>query len=198
MLADDRRSWQLQPDATWVPDRDTSRAGRARSTRSRCSRRTPSRTGSVVGRPAPTRRRRRLAGPAGMSARPVDATGRGRAEVPGRRPGRRRALPRRRGDRRVQRHRPRRARRSSRTATSTPRDGALARAGFAVRLRQPGSGTIVSVKSLGRTEGPGGSIRREELEGPGRPDRRARSTGRRRTPARWSSSRPATRRSSSS
>ena len=45
-------------------------------------------------------------------------------------------------------------------------DGALTRAGFAVRVRQSGRGTVVSVKSLARTEGPGGSHRREELEGP--------------------------------
>ncbi len=45
-------------------------------------------------------------------------------------------------------------------------DGALGRAGFAVRLRQNRIGTIVSVKSLGYTDGPGGALRREELEGP--------------------------------
>jgi CHAD domain-containing protein len=45
-------------------------------------------------------------------------------------------------------------------------DGSLQRAGFAVRLRMSGGETIVSVKSLSRTEGPGGSVRREELEGP--------------------------------
>ena len=44
--------------------------------------------------------------------------------------------------------------------------GALTRAGFAVRLRQSGRDTIVSVKSLARTNGAGGAIRREELEGP--------------------------------
>ncbi|HKB28393.1 MAG TPA: CYTH domain-containing protein, partial [Candidatus Limnocylindrales bacterium] len=44
--------------------------------------------------------------------------------------------------------------------------GALTKAGFAVRLRQSGRETIVSVKSLARTNGAGGSIRREELEGP--------------------------------
>jgi len=44
--------------------------------------------------------------------------------------------------------------------------GALTRAGFAVRLRQSGRETIVSVKSLARTNGAGGSVRREELEGP--------------------------------
>ena len=47
--------------------------------------------------------------------------------------------------------------------------GALTRAGFAVRLRQSGRDTIVSVKSLARTEGAGGSVRREELEGPADP-----------------------------
>jgi CHAD domain-containing protein len=46
------------------------------------------------------------------------------------------------------------------------RDGALAQAGFAVRLRQSGADTIVSVKSLARIDGAGGSISREELEGP--------------------------------
>jgi CHAD domain-containing protein len=45
-------------------------------------------------------------------------------------------------------------------------DGAMAKAGFAVRVRRSGRGTVVSVKSLARTEGPGGSVRREELEGP--------------------------------
>lgn len=45
-------------------------------------------------------------------------------------------------------------------------DGAIARAGYAVRIRQTGRGTVVSVKSLARTEGAGGSVRREELEGP--------------------------------
>jgi CHAD domain-containing protein len=45
-------------------------------------------------------------------------------------------------------------------------DGAMAKAGFAVRLRQSGRGTVVSVKSLARTEGAGGSVRREEVEGP--------------------------------
>ncbi len=44
--------------------------------------------------------------------------------------------------------------------------GAIAKAGYAVRIRQTGRGTVVSVKSLARTEGAGGSMRREELEGP--------------------------------
>ena len=45
-------------------------------------------------------------------------------------------------------------------------DSAMTRAGFAVRVRQSGRDTIVSVKALARTEGAGGSVRREELEGP--------------------------------
>jgi CHAD domain-containing protein len=44
--------------------------------------------------------------------------------------------------------------------------GALAKAGFAVRLRQTGRGTVVSVKALARGDGPGGAARRAELEGP--------------------------------
>ncbi|HET9345520.1 MAG TPA: CHAD domain-containing protein [Candidatus Limnocylindrales bacterium] len=44
-------------------------------------------------------------------------------------------------------------------------DGALARAGFAARLRQTAKGTTVSVKSRGR-RGDGAAHRREELEGP--------------------------------
>jgi CHAD domain-containing protein len=45
-------------------------------------------------------------------------------------------------------------------------DGALARAGYAVRLRQAGGETLVTVKSRSHTDGPDGSIHREELEGP--------------------------------
>jgi CHAD domain-containing protein len=45
-------------------------------------------------------------------------------------------------------------------------DGALARAGFAARLRQTAKGTTVSVKSVGRRSGNGAVHRREELEGP--------------------------------
>lgn len=45
-------------------------------------------------------------------------------------------------------------------------DGAMARAGFAVRIRQSAKETLVSVKGLARTSGAGGSSRREELEGP--------------------------------
>ncbi len=45
-------------------------------------------------------------------------------------------------------------------------DGALARAGFAVRLRQTGGETIVSVKGLAHGEGANGAMHRDELEGP--------------------------------
>ena len=45
-------------------------------------------------------------------------------------------------------------------------DGALARAGFAARLRQTAKGTTVSVKSLARRPAGVGAHRREELEGP--------------------------------
>jgi len=48
-------------------------------------------------------------------------------------------------------------------------DGALGAAGYAVRLRQSKSGTTVSVKSLASSEGPGGAVRREEVEGPADP-----------------------------
>ena len=45
-------------------------------------------------------------------------------------------------------------------------DGALARAGFAVRLRQSGGETLVTVKSRAHTNGEDGSFRRDEMEGP--------------------------------
>ncbi|CAN5468676.1 hypothetical protein BH20CHL7_BH20CHL7_18630 [soil metagenome] len=45
-------------------------------------------------------------------------------------------------------------------------DGALARAGYAVRLRETHGDTVVSVKSLHATSGAGGAFRRVELEGP--------------------------------
>jgi CHAD domain-containing protein len=45
-------------------------------------------------------------------------------------------------------------------------DGALARSGFAARLRQTAHGTTVSVKSTVRRNGAAGPHRREELEGP--------------------------------
>ncbi|MFL5650389.1 MAG: CHAD domain-containing protein [Chloroflexota bacterium] len=45
-------------------------------------------------------------------------------------------------------------------------DDDIARAGYAARIRRTARGTVVSVKSLARTEGAGGAMRREELEGP--------------------------------
>jgi CHAD domain-containing protein len=45
-------------------------------------------------------------------------------------------------------------------------DGRLERAGFVARLRQRGGDTIISLKSIAREAGPGGSFRRVELEGP--------------------------------
>jgi len=45
-------------------------------------------------------------------------------------------------------------------------DGAMARAGFAARLRQTAKGTTVAVKSAVRRSGTGNVHRREELEGP--------------------------------
>ncbi|MEA2546563.1 MAG: hypothetical protein QOI09_1836 [Chloroflexota bacterium] len=45
-------------------------------------------------------------------------------------------------------------------------DGAMARAGFAARLRQTAKGTTVAVKSAVRRVGSGNVHRREELEGP--------------------------------
>ena len=122
------------------------------------------------------------------------ATGRGRAEVPrrGSRPGR--ALPRRRGDRVVQRRRGR-----ARVPVRGPLRRHRRRGAGAGRLRRPDSAerrdTIVSVKALSRSEGPGGSVRRDELEGPADRTRRparvagvgrslARPRARRRRPAR--------------
>jgi CHAD domain-containing protein len=45
-------------------------------------------------------------------------------------------------------------------------DGALARAGFAARLRVSRNGTLVTVKSMSRRPGAGNAHRRDELEGP--------------------------------
>ena len=197
MLADDRRSWQLRPDATWVRTEalegregtiDTFEVMKEDALDARQRRRdAPHRPGC----------RRRLAGPARMSQttveRPIEVelkyrvvdlaaaerylvaeeigsfTGHGRAALDAAR-GSLRGHGRRRDD-----------------------DGP----GFAVRLRQPGSGTIVSVKSLARTEGAGrvdaprGARRVRPTGRPGR------STGPPRTPGRSCSSWPVTRRWSS-
>ena len=45
-------------------------------------------------------------------------------------------------------------------------DGAMARAGYAARLRQSPAGMLVTVKSLGRADAGGSIHRRDELEGP--------------------------------
>ena len=65
-------------------------------------------------------------------------------------------------------------------------DGALARAGFAARLRQTAKGTTVSVKSIGRRNGDGAAARRiaarSSRDRPTGPP--ARATGPTPTPAR--------------
>jgi CHAD domain-containing protein len=48
-------------------------------------------------------------------------------------------------------------------------DGVCAAAGYAVRLRTGKGGTLVSVKGLDHLDGPGGSVRRTEVEGPADP-----------------------------
>ncbi len=107
MLADDRRSWQLQPDATWVRTETHHRGARARSTRSRCSRNRPSRRVTSRTRragpgPAPARWiRARDRGDRAHGTTEGCTSGRGRAQVPRARPGRRRALPDRPDDRAV-------------------------------------------------------------------------------------------------
>ncbi len=196
MLADDRRSWQLQPDATWVrtethrgPGGHHRHVRDAQGGRPRArQRRGRARIGPV---PAPARWTR--AHEPDQSQRPIEVELKYRvvdlaaaerylvAEEIGAFSGTAAARSSQFEDRYVD------------TA-----DGALARAGFAVRLRQSGRGTIVSVKSLARTEGAGrlACAARSWRDRPTGPP--GRSNGRPRTPARWSSSWPATRRSSSS
>ena len=196
MLADDRRSWQLQPDATWA--RTEALEGRegtidtfevlkedALATRQR---RRPRRAG-----PAPAPARWTRAHEPRPVARPVEVELKYRvvdlaaaerylvADEIGAFSGTAAARSSQFEDRYVD------------TA-----DGALARAGFAVRLRQSGRGTIVSVKSLGthrRRRRLACAARSSKVRPTGPPGR---STGRRPTPARSSSSWPATPRSSSS
>ena len=172
MLADDRRSWQLLPDATWVRTEvltgipgtiDTFETLKDRGPGPRAHRR----------HPAPAGRRRRLAGPprvtetgptrgSGQARRPP---GRSRAQVPRPRPAGRRALPR------GATIGPFIGASQARSTQMEDRyvdtaDRAMERAGFAVRLRSSGSGVVVSVKSRTKREGPGGAVGREELEGP--------------------------------
>ena len=186
---DHRRDARRRPPVVAAPARRDvaagprpSRAGRAPSTRSRRSRRTPSpRAASVAAPPRPVGRR--IAGPAGMtetSARPVEVELKYRvvdlaaaerylvADEIGAFSGTAAARSSQFEDRYVD------------TA-----DGALTRAGFAVRVRQSGRGTIVSVKSLARTEGPGGVAPARRAGRTRRSDRRpARMAGVRRAVAR--------------
>ncbi len=194
MLADDRRSWQLRPDSTWV--RTEALEGREGTIDTfEVMKEDALDHGGVVASTASTGRRRRLAGPARMSPtvehpvevelkyRVVDLAAAERylaAEEIGAFSGTAALRSSQLEDRYVD------------TA-----DGALGRAGFAVRLRQSGRGTIVSVKGTERTEGPAGrcAARSSRVRPTGRPGR---STGRPRMPDRSCSSWPATRRCSSS
>src|SRR4029078_1652853 len=116
------------------------------------------------GRPAAARCRRRLIGPAGMtetSARPVEVELKYRVVDLA-------AAERYLGAEEIGAFTGTAAARSSQFEDRyvDTADGALTRAGFAVRARQSGRGTRVSGDSLARTESPGGAHRREELEGP--------------------------------
>ena len=71
-------------------------------------------------------------------------------------------------------------------------DGALAKAGFAVRLRQSGADTIVSVKSLTAGAGRWWRGRARRARGASRSGGARPRSGRPRTPGRSSSSTPAT------
>ena len=190
MLADDRRSWQL---GTTAPGDGPRRSSAARARRHARGAEGARARGECGGRDAaPSARRRRLARSRAGHLGPRDPAhddhaglapaGRGRAEVPRRRPGRRRSLPRGRGDRGVQ---PSSAVRSTQLEDRyiDTADGALARAGFAARLRRRrrarrSASSRRSAASHGQCPSPRGA------RGAGRPDRRTRATGRRRMPVR--------------
>ena len=159
-----------------APDRGDHGPARAPSTRSRCMKDDALDGGGGRDRAAST------AAPA--SARSIRArddhvrrrpTARGRAEVPGRRPGGRRALPGGRRDRRRSSGTRRLRSSAGRGPLRRHADGALGRAG----LRRPAApvrstATIVAVKSArSGPSGAGGSVRRRRSS-------RARPTGRRR------------------
>ena len=170
MLADDRRSWQLQPDGTLDPDGGAPvRRGHDRHLRRAQGGRRDG--GRARRRPAPAGRRGRLDGSArvtdGIAQRPIEVelkyrmsgVGAGRAPARG--------------------GRARRAVRPSGRPTDvlhedryldTP-DGALAAAGYAGRLRSTDGGTIITLKGLQRQDDGGAAHRREELEGPADPSR---------------------------
>ena len=153
MLADDRRSWQLQPDASWVRTEvlegrpgtiDTFEVLKERALTS----------GARGGGAAPPGFRSRLAGPARVTAegiRPMEVELKYRV---GELAAAERLLAADRvGPFAVTGGRARSTQLEDRYVDTA--DGALGRAGFAVRLRQSGGETIVSVKSLARTDGPG-------------------------------------------
>ena len=121
MLADDRRSWLLQPDGALDPDRDRPVARRARSRRSPCSRRMPWPPSPLADAPHRAHARPGRWTRARDGRRGRGAAARGRAQVPDDRHRRRRPAA---GDGRPRRSRMRstRSRRwSTRTATSTRR-----------------------------------------------------------------------------
>ena len=135
----------------------------ARSTRSRRSRSARSTCGAVASVPRPAGCRRRLAGSAGVTR----ARGRWRsssstASATWRRPNA--------SSRPTTSGRSRCRRRCPRDPARGPLRRHRRRRAGACRIRGPapaaGGETIVSVKSLAHTDGPGGSSRREELEGP--------------------------------
>jgi polyphosphate kinase len=158
MLADDRRSWQLQPDARWVRTEvidgepgtvDTFETLKERALESGAVASMPHRPGAGAGSLDP----RRVTEEVELKYRVGDMAAAERVLA-------------------AERLGPFTGAASSARATQLEdryvdtADGALAHAGFAVRLRQKGGETIVSVKSLAHTDGPGGSFSREELEGP--------------------------------
>ena len=170
MLADDRRSWQLQPDASWVRTETLlGRAGTVDTFESLKEDALEPKPGG--GDPAPPGRRRRFARSAGMSqdvARPVevelkyrvvDQAGAERYLVADQ-VGSFTAGPAARASQFEDRY-------------VDTADGALARAGFAVRLRRSGRDTVVSVKALARTEGAGRIVPARGARRAGGPNRRA-------------------------
>ena len=196
MLADDRRSWQLQPDATWLRTEviegrpgtiDTFEVLKERPCRSAPWRRPRGARAPAPARWIRARDRRGRAGPVEVELKyRVDDLA-AAERLPGGRAGR--AL---RGDRR-----PRPLDASSRTATWIPPTAPSRRAGFAVRLRQSRrrDHRLGQVARRARTAPAARPSR--GTRGPGRSGRPRPSTGPPRTPDRWCSSMPATRRSSS-
>ena len=135
MLADDRRSWQLGTDAVWRRTEELDRRRGQRSTRSPIKKRIALETARRPGLGAPTRRRDRVAGSAGMTVeRPVEIEL--KYTVADRTIGERllnaETLA---GFRAIEAPRP--TQHEDRYVDSA--DGALARAGFAARLRTAGN-----------------------------------------------------------